>query len=70
VWEVVETVRNEEGNAEKAAEYLGISPALVTAALDYYVGYRDEVDQWIERNAAMAEEAEASWRQRRAAFTA
>ena len=69
VWEVVETVRNEGGNPQAAAAYLGISPHLVAAALGYYADYRDEVDAWIDRNAAEAEEAEASWRRRDTALT-
>lgn len=64
VWEVVETVRNENGDAQAAAEYLRISPGLVAAALNYYADFQDEVDQWIERNAAMAEEAESAHRRR------
>lgn len=66
VWEVIETMRNEGGDQQAAANYLEIDLQLVAAALDYYAGHRQEVDQWIERNAAMAQEAEASWRRRRA----
>ena len=64
VWEVVETVRNEGGNFEAAAEYLQIDSRLVAAALDYYAGHRDEIDAWIESNAALSEEAETAWRRR------
>lgn len=64
VWEVVETVRNEGGNPQAAAVYLDLSPNLVTAALDYYADYRQEIDEWIERNQALAEDSEASWRRR------
>lgn len=68
VWQVVETVRQEDGDVEAAAEYLGISPGLVGAAVGYYADYRDEVDAWIERNSAMARDAEEAWRRRQAAF--
>jgi len=68
VWQVVETVQHEGGDAGAAAEYLSVSPGLVGAAVGYYADYRDEVDEWIARNAAMAEEAEAAWRRRQAAF--
>lgn len=68
VWEVVETVRNEGGDLQAAAAYLGLGPHLVAAALDYYADYRDEIDQWIERNAAESEEAETSWRRRTGAL--
>jgi uncharacterized protein (DUF433 family) len=69
VWEIVETVQNEAGNVEKAAEYLGLNPSLVAAALGYYADYKDEVDRWIEQNAVLAEEAEASWRRRQDILT-
>jgi len=68
VWQVVETVQHEGGDVEAAAEYLGVSPGLVGAAVGYYADYRDEVDEWIARNTAIAEEAEAAWRRRQAAL--
>jgi uncharacterized protein (DUF433 family) len=68
VWQVIETVRQETGEVEAAAEYLNISPGLVNAAVGYYADYKDEVDAWIERNAAMAKEAEEAWRRRQAAL--
>ncbi len=68
VWQVVETVRQEGGDVEAAAEYLSISPGLVGAAVGYYADYRDEVQEWIDRNVAMAEEAEEAWRRRQAAL--
>jgi len=64
VWEIVETIQNEGGNPQAAAAYLGINPTLVIAALDYYLDYTDEIDQWIDRNRALAVDAEASWRRR------
>ncbi|HKF77863.1 MAG TPA: CopG family transcriptional regulator [Candidatus Dormibacteraeota bacterium] len=68
VWQVVETVGQEGGDLEAAAEYLGISPGLVGAAVGYYADYREEVDAWIERNSAMARDAEEAWRRRQSAF--
>jgi hypothetical protein len=62
----VETVENEGDNVEMAASYLGIDPAIVTAALDYYLDHRDEIQDWIERNRALAEAAEADWLRHRA----
>jgi len=69
VWEIVETVQNEGGDARAAAAYLDIVPGLVTAALDYYLDYQDEIDSWIERNRRMAEDAEATWLRRSNART-
>jgi hypothetical protein len=68
VWQVVETVLHVGGDVEAAAEYLSVSAGLVGAAVGYYADYRDEVGEWIARNAAIAEEAEAAWRRRKAAF--
>jgi uncharacterized protein (DUF433 family) len=68
VWQVIETVQQEGGDVAAAAEYLTVSPGLVGAAVGYYADYRDEVDEWIARNTAMAEEAEATWRRRQAAL--
>jgi uncharacterized protein (DUF433 family) len=68
VWQIVETVRGEDGDLEATAEYFSISPGLVGAAIGYYADYRDEIDAWIEANAAMAEEAEAAWHRRQAAL--
>lgn len=68
VWQVVETVGQEGGDVAAAAEYLGVSPSLVGAAVGYYADYRDEIDSWIERNATMAREAEEAWRRRQSAF--
>jgi uncharacterized protein (DUF433 family) len=68
VWQVIETVREEHGNVEAAAEYLNISPGLVNAAVSYYADYKEEVEAWIERNAAIAKEAQEAWRRRQAAL--
>lgn len=68
VWQVIETVRQEGGSVASAAEYLRISPGLVGAAVGYYADYKDEVDDWIDRNATIAEEAEAAWRRRQSAL--
>jgi uncharacterized protein (DUF433 family) len=64
VWQVVETVKQEGGRVEAAAEYLGVSLGLVAAAIDYYAVHADEVEAWIERNVRTAKEAEAAWPRR------
>ncbi|MDQ2743908.1 MAG: hypothetical protein M3Z66_16655 [Chloroflexota bacterium] len=64
VWEIVETIQNEGGNPQAAAAYLSINPTMVNAALDYYLDYKDEIDQWIDRNRALAADAETSWLRR------
>ena len=42
---------------------------MVEAALGYYAEYRDEVDEWIERNDESMAEAEAARRRRQALGT-
>ncbi|MGH2447120.1 MAG: ribbon-helix-helix protein, CopG family [Chloroflexota bacterium] len=64
IWEIIETVRNEDGDLARAAAYLDVAPHLVATALDYYADYPAEIDDWIARNSAIAEEAESSWRRR------
>ena len=52
VRQVVATVREHDQQPEAAAEYLGISPSLVRAAVAYYADFRTEVDadaRWAER---------------------
>jgi uncharacterized protein (DUF433 family) len=62
VWQVIETLRNSGNSVQEAAEYLGLPPARMQAAVDYYAVYRDEVDELAERERAVAERAEATWR--------
>lgn len=62
VWQVIETVRNSGNSIQDAAEYLGLPASRVQAAVDYYAAYRHEVDDITEREHAVAERAEATWR--------
>jgi uncharacterized protein (DUF433 family) len=67
VWEVIATVRDNDGDAAETARYLEIPLGLVQAAITYYGAYRDEIDQWIEINEQEAAEAHAAWAAGRAA---
>lgn len=49
----------------RATDLLGVSEALVDAALAYYADHTDEIDVLIAERARMAAEAEASWRRQR-----
>ena len=49
----------------RAADLLGISEALVDAALAYYADYTDEIDELTAERTRMADEAEALWRRQR-----
>ena len=68
VWEVIETVLAEDGNAEAAAAYLSLPLPLVQAAAGYYADHQAEIDAAIQSNDEMAAEAEERWRRQSAAF--
>ena len=50
----------------RAAELLGLSEAMVDAALAYYAEFTDEIDAALTERARAAEEAEEAWRRRQA----
>lgn len=61
VWEVIATVRDNDGDIGEAADYLELSPGVVQAAVTYYGAYPDEIDEWIASNEREAAEARAAW---------
>ena len=61
VWEVVATVRDNDGDLTEAADYLDMPLGLVQAAVSYYGAYTDEIDEWIASNEQEAAEAYAAW---------
>ena len=50
VWEVIATVRDNDGSVPLAAQYLQVPAGLVEAAAAYYGEYRDEIDTEIQSN--------------------
>jgi uncharacterized protein (DUF433 family) len=52
VWEVIATVRDNDGSLEEAADYLQIPLGVVQAAVAYYGEYHHEIDQEIQLNEA------------------
>jgi uncharacterized protein (DUF433 family) len=68
VWEVIATVRDNDGDPEVTAEYLGIALGLVQAADIYYGAYRDEIDELIADNDREAADAHAAWQAGQAAL--
>jgi hypothetical protein len=68
VWEVARLLREVEPRGEAAipvtAEATGLTVEQVTAALNYYAAFRDEIDEWIEDIDREAEWMEQAWRQR------
>ena len=61
VWEVIATVRDNEGVVADAADYLGISRGLVEAAVTYYGEFQDEINAEIALNDEESERAHAAW---------
>lgn len=50
VWEVVATVRDNDGSSLATAQYLAVPLGLVQAAVSYYGEYQSEIDDEIEHN--------------------
>jgi hypothetical protein len=61
VWEVIATVRDNDGDLGETARYLQMPLGLVQAAVSYYGAYTDEIDEWIDGNERDAAEAHAAW---------
>lgn len=68
VWEVARVLREIEPRGEGAidatTETMGLARAQVSAALGYYVDYRDEIDAWIDMVDAESDALEQAWRHR------
>lgn len=64
VWEVIQVFRAEGGNVGGTAEYLSLRQGLVEAAVAFYADHRELIDDWIETNRRMMDEAEAAFRRR------
>lgn len=60
VWEVIATVRDNDGSIDAAAEYLQVPAGLVEAAASYYGEYREEIDEEIALNEAEYERGQAA----------
>lgn len=60
VWEVIATVRDNDGSAADAAEYLQVPVGLIEAAVCYYGEFRDEIDREIELNVTEYERGRAA----------
>jgi uncharacterized protein (DUF433 family) len=56
VWEVVETVRDNDGSIAEAAAYLTVPERMVSDAMRYYADFPYEIDAWSADNARHWEE--------------
>jgi uncharacterized protein (DUF433 family) len=60
VWEVIATVRDNNGSIAEAADYLEVPAGLVEAAVTYYGEYQEEIDGEIALNEAEYERGRAA----------
>ena len=61
VWEVVDTVRDNDGDVADASVYLHVPRHVVDAAVTYYGAFPAEIDDWIEANEQEATAAGEAW---------
>lgn len=66
VWEVIQVFLAEDRNARATSENLNLRPGLVEAALAYYADNQEEVDEWIQANRIMMDEAAVAFERRQA----
>jgi len=68
VGEVVATIKQNRGSAEAAGAYLDVPMSAVRAAVRYYAAFPEEIDERLERQASVAERAQAAAIRERAIF--
>ena len=61
VWEVIQTFIAEDRDPQATSENLNLRPGLIGAALAYYADNQEEIDEWIEANRIMMDEAAATF---------
>ena len=69
VWEIVQVLRDNDGDVTETAAYLEIKPHLVEVALRYYADQREAIDSWIARLEEMNQLEEERWRAARQVFS-
>lgn len=62
VWQVIDTLRQNENCVEEVAELLQIPAWRIEACVAYYADYQREIDEAIADAHAFAEREEARWR--------
>lgn len=55
VWQVIDTVRDGNGDVIAAAEYLSVPEHMIRAAVDYYADFPEEIDAYRAEELAHAE---------------
>jgi uncharacterized protein (DUF433 family) len=68
VYQVMSTVRASGGDVDAAAEYLGIAPRLVDAAVGYYAEFSEEIVQDAVNAERIERDERARWERRQHAL--
>jgi uncharacterized protein (DUF433 family) len=69
VAQVIDTVvATDDHSITQAAEYLGLPESHVSECVRYYAAYRDEIDEWRNRLAEIAERERDAWQREQAVF--
>jgi hypothetical protein len=66
VWEVIQVFLAEDRDSGAITESLDLRPGLIDAALAYYADNREAIDDWIEANRIMMDEAAAAYERQQA----
>ena len=69
VHQVMATVRASHGDVEEAASYLGTTPRLVRAAVEYYSEFADEIEEDAAFAAKVEKDERARWERQQRALT-
>jgi uncharacterized protein (DUF433 family) len=68
VYQVISTLRGNDGDLDQTAEDFGLAPQLVRAALAYYADYTDEVDEDAAAAAQLEREERERWERQQQAI--
>lgn len=64
----METVWASDGKVVEAADYLGLRPDQVRAAVGYYTEFPYEIDEWIQANREEADRLRSQWEREQASL--
>ncbi len=66
IWEVIQVFLAEDRNTNATSENLNLRPGLIEAALAYYADNQEAIDEWIQANRLMMDEAASAFERRQA----
>jgi len=68
VWQVIETIRQNDNSPAEAAAYLDTPLSHIEACVAYYAEYRDEIDAWTALEREFADRAFEAWQRSQQLF--